>query len=164
MNTPDDRPPRLARMLLRACLHPVDADVVLGDLHETYAQLASRYGRREARQWYWRQVVRSMPRFAVPTVSWSLVMLKNYLKIAFRHVRRESGHALINLLGLSVGIGCALLVFLYVQDELRYDLFHENADRIVRVTATRGMPELRTSANTERDMRMVIRLNALRGR
>lgn len=55
------------------------------------------------------------------------------LKIAWRHLRKNRGFTLINLLGLAFGLAAALAVVLYVQDELSYESFHERADRIVRV-------------------------------
>lgn len=64
---------------------------------------------------------------------WETTMLKNYLKIALRTFGRHKGYTFINVAGLAVGLACFLLIALYVQDELRYDRFHENADRIVRV-------------------------------
>ena len=62
-------------------------------------------------------------------------MLKNYLKIALRNLARHKGYAFINVIGLAVGIAASVLVTLYVVDELGYDRFHENADRIHRITA-----------------------------
>ena len=61
-------------------------------------------------------------------------MLKNYLKIAFRNLRKHKGYSFINVTGLAVGIACCLLILLFVQDELSYDRFHKNADKIYRVT------------------------------
>ncbi len=60
-------------------------------------------------------------------------MLRNYLKIAFRNILKNKSHAFINILGLTIGIAACLLLFLWVQDELSYDRFHKNADRIYRV-------------------------------
>jgi len=62
-------------------------------------------------------------------------MLKNYLKIALRNLARHKGYAFINIMGLAVGIAASVLVMLYVVDELGYDRFHENGDRIHRITA-----------------------------
>ena len=62
-------------------------------------------------------------------------MLKNYLKIALRNLARHKGYAFINILGLAVGIAASVLVMLYVVDELGYDRFHKNADRVHRITA-----------------------------
>ncbi|WPP48832.1 ABC transporter permease [Catalinimonas niigatensis] len=60
-------------------------------------------------------------------------MLKNYLKIAYRNLLKQKFYALINILGLAVGMASALFITLYVLDELRYDAFHEHADRMYRV-------------------------------
>lgn len=60
-------------------------------------------------------------------------MLKNYLTIALRNLRKQAGYTFINISGLAVGIACCLLIFLYVRHELSYDRYHEKADRIYRV-------------------------------
>jgi len=59
-------------------------------------------------------------------------MLKNYLKIAWRNLMKNKLYSIINITGLSVGVACSLLIFLYVSNELSYDEFHEN--RIFRAT------------------------------
>ena len=60
-------------------------------------------------------------------------MLKNYLKISFRNLIRFKTYSFINILGLAVGIACCLLIILYIHDELSYDSFNKNADRIYRI-------------------------------
>ncbi len=60
-------------------------------------------------------------------------MFKNYLKIAFRSLWRSKAHAIINVLGLALGIGCCILISLFVRDEMTFDQFHSKADRIYRV-------------------------------
>ncbi|MDN3547891.1 ABC transporter permease [Mucilaginibacter aquaedulcis] len=60
-------------------------------------------------------------------------MFKNYLKIAIRGLRKNTGFTAINILGLSVGLATCLLIVFYVADELSYDRFNEKADRIMRV-------------------------------
>ena len=60
-------------------------------------------------------------------------MLKNYLKIALRNIKRHKGYSFINIVGLAVGMACCILILFWVQDELSYDRFHENADDIYRV-------------------------------
>lgn len=57
-------------------------------------------------------------------------------KIAFRHILRQKFYAILNLLGLAVGLGCCLLMMLYLVDEFSYDRFHEKADRIYRIDQT----------------------------
>lgn len=60
-------------------------------------------------------------------------MLKNMFKTAWRTSIRHKQFSLLNILGLSIGITTCLMIGLYVQDELSYDNFHENSDRIYRI-------------------------------
>ncbi|MCI0692163.1 ABC transporter permease [candidate division KSB1 bacterium] len=60
-------------------------------------------------------------------------MFKNYLKLAYRHFRKHKAYSFINVFGLALGMACCILMLLYVQDELSYDEFHNNAERIFRV-------------------------------
>lgn len=63
-------------------------------------------------------------------------MLRNDLKIALRHLWRLKGYTALNVGGLAVGMAACLLIGLYVQDELSYDTFHPQADRIFAFTVT----------------------------
>ncbi|GAA4275105.1 ABC transporter permease [Aquimarina gracilis] len=60
-------------------------------------------------------------------------MFNNHIKIAWRTLLKHKGLFAINILGLSIGIAAALIIFLFVSDELSYDRFHEKSDQIVRV-------------------------------
>ncbi len=60
-------------------------------------------------------------------------MIGNYLKIAFRNLWRHKGYSALNIFGLAIGLTCALLILLWVQDELSYDQFHSQADNLYRV-------------------------------
>ena len=60
-------------------------------------------------------------------------MLKNYLKIALRNLRKRPFYTGINILGLAVGMACTMLITVYIYQELSYDRFHENAGRIHRI-------------------------------
>ena len=64
-------------------------------------------------------------------------MFKNYFKTAWRNFFRNKGFSFINILGLSIGIACTILIFLWVQDELTYDKFHANYNNIYKVIANR---------------------------
>ena len=78
-------------------------------------------------------------------------MFRNYFKVALRTLLKNRAFAGINIFGLAVGIACCVLIFLYVEDELSYDRFHENADRIYRLRVERfssnGESELTASAS-----------------
>ena len=60
-------------------------------------------------------------------------MLLNYLKVAVRNLIRNKFYSFINIFGLTVGITATMLIVLYVNDELSFDRFHSNSDRIYRV-------------------------------
>lgn len=64
-------------------------------------------------------------------------MLKNYLKIAWRNLFKNKGFSVVNLLGLTIGITCSILIFLWVQDEVGYNKFHTNYNNIYKVMAHR---------------------------
>ncbi len=57
-------------------------------------------------------------------------MIKNYLKIAIRNLWRNKGFSAINIAGLAIGMAAAMLILLWVQNELSYDRFYEKTDRI----------------------------------
>ena len=60
-------------------------------------------------------------------------MIRNYLKTALRNLARHKGYSLINIAGFAIGIACCIFIFLWVQDELSYDRFHEKVDDLYRV-------------------------------
>lgn len=62
-------------------------------------------------------------------------MYKNYLTITFRVFNRERLYSLINLSGLAVGFACCIIIYLFIADELSYDKFHNDSDRIYRIAA-----------------------------
>lgn len=66
-------------------------------------------------------------------------MIRNYLKTAYRSLKKNFGFTAINVLGLSVGIATCLLIVFYVVDELSYDRYNTKADRIYRVTLEAGL-------------------------
>ena len=65
-------------------------------------------------------------------------MLKNYLKIAVRNIVKYKLYSFINIVGLAVGIAICLLIFLFISDELSYDKFYPNSDRIYKVIRETG--------------------------
>ena len=63
-------------------------------------------------------------------------MLKNYFKIAWRSILKNKGTALINIAGLSVGMAAAIFILFWVQNEMRFDNYHPEADRVYRLTTS----------------------------
>ncbi len=60
-------------------------------------------------------------------------MIKNYLKIAFRNLKKDKQFTFLNVIGLSAGIACTLLIYLWVHDELRFDKEFDNDNQIYQV-------------------------------
>jgi len=73
-------------------------------------------------------------------------MFKNYVRIALRVLARNKTYAALNILGLGLGMACCLLIYIFVIDELSYDKFQSEYDRIYRVVyhASNGTPYART--------------------
>jgi putative ABC transport system permease protein len=65
-------------------------------------------------------------------------MLRNYFKLAWRNLRKSSSYTLINILGLSSGIACAILIYTLVSYQLSFDRFHPHPDRVYRVVTIFG--------------------------
>jgi putative ABC transport system permease protein len=68
-------------------------------------------------------------------------MFKNHLKVAWRNIMRNKTFSLINIVGLTSGLCCFLLIALYIVDEATFDRFHENGDDIYRVVEQRSRPD-----------------------
>jgi len=62
-------------------------------------------------------------------------VFKNYFKTAFRNLARNKIYSVINIAGLSIGLACAMLIMLYVKDEVSFDRFHKDVNNIYRVVS-----------------------------
>ena len=71
-------------------------------------------------------------------------MIRNYIKVAIRNLLRQKVFSFINIFGLALGISCTALIGMWVNDELSYDRFHKDYDRMYRITAT--LPEMKVHA------------------
>ena len=126
-------PPRLGHWLLSRIYGGGDHFTLIGDFGEVYAEIANDKGETAASLWYWGQIVKLVPLFLSNSIYWSVQMIKNYLKVALRNIRRHKGFSFINIAGLAIGLACCLLITIWVLDELSYDKFHENAANLYRV-------------------------------
>jgi len=71
--------------------------------------------------------------FTISLPALNQTMLKNYFTVAWRHLLKNRQFTLLNLIGLSTGLACTLLIWLWVHDEMSMDRFHENDDRLYQV-------------------------------
>src|SRR6187455_850718 len=121
-------PPKLAGKLLESFLRDDLAEEVKGDLEEKFYGTCKTRNAFWAKANYWYQVVQYMRPFAirksVSRYSNNLIMFQHYSKIAWRNMRRDKTHFLINTSGLALSMFCAMLVILWVSDELSYEKFY----------------------------------------
>ncbi|CCG98188.1 Macrolide export ATP-binding/permease protein macB [Fibrella aestuarina BUZ 2] len=138
-------PPRWVRWLLRR-LHPTDTlEEVEGDLDELYADWQARAGRTQATLRYVLNVAsvlppfvrrrqRTRPEYPNPTPT---TMLRNYLTVALRTLVKHKAYSAINIGGLAVGMAVAMLIGLWVYDELSVNRSFQHHDRIAQVVRNR---------------------------
>lgn len=68
-------------------------------------------------------------------------MIKNYIKVAFRNLKRQPAYTALNVIGLTVGITSSLLILLYIFHETSFDKFHSKSDRIYRISSSITEPD-----------------------
>jgi putative ABC transport system permease protein len=124
---PKHGPPRLAESVLRRLREYDSRYNISKDLGEVHASLFLEHGKVRADVWYWRQCVGAIFKYGVYALKWKTTLSKNNLKLAWRNIHRNKIHSLLNISGLAVGLTCAILLLLWVQHELSYDLFHKNS-------------------------------------
>ncbi|MDF7815968.1 permease prefix domain 2-containing transporter [Runella sp. MFBS21] len=139
-------PPRWADRFLGWLLPSELYEELLGDLHEQFAFQAEELGAQRARWMYFFEVLRFCRpyflrrRFSAhskysTSYTYSPAMIRNYFIIAWRNILKNKAFSVINITGLSIGLTCSLLIYLWVKDELQIDTFHERGDRIYTVTS-----------------------------
>ncbi len=130
-------PPRWADKLLEWVCAPHLLEEVQGDLQERFYLRVQKLGEAEARKLYLREVLAYM-RYSTtkrkPTQQpLYTYMLANYLTIAFRNLIRNKTYSFLNIGGLALGIAVALLIGLWVYDELSHNKHHQNYEHIAQV-------------------------------
>lgn len=84
-------------------------------------------------------------------------MFYNYLKIALRNLLKNKAFTAITVLGLSAGTTCFILIYMFVQNELSYDKFHEKNDRLFRVLIKKEFPASGSAYGGERELNAFMR-------
>ncbi|MFN7119586.1 MAG: ABC transporter permease, partial [Saprospiraceae bacterium] len=135
----DIQPPRWGTRLLEWLCKEELLEEIEGDLYEEFQERVERLGERRARWLYnWQAISFLRPfalkHFKITRPQNSITMLIHYFKIALRSFWQQKLSATINVLSLSLGIGCAILIFLFIQNEFSFDTFHEKTDQLYRIT------------------------------
>lgn len=131
-------PPRLALRFFRWFCHPKLMKYIEGDLMELYEERVREKGKRNAD---WRFIFDVMllfrPGIIRPAEGYQHVnqygMFKSYFKIGWRNLLKNKGYSLINIGGLALGMTVAILIGLWIYDELTYNQYHKNYDRIAKL-------------------------------
>jgi putative ABC transport system permease protein len=127
------KPPKIASWILWRANRYKNQEIILGDFEEYYKDICNKVGKTKANIWYWYQVSKSIPIFIKTTIYWNFIMHKDYIRIALRNINKYKGYSFIKIIGLSIGIACFLIAFLFAKYEFSYDKFHKNIDTIFRV-------------------------------
>ncbi len=139
MNQPNNiRPPEWPLKLLRFLLKEEYLEEIEGDMEELYLGNIEKGSIRKARLLYTLETMRLirpalLKNFRTSPTFNQYAMFKNYSVVAWRNLIKKKGYSFINISGLGLGIACCVLIFMFVQDELSYDNYHEKKDRIYRV-------------------------------
>ena len=130
-------PPKLATKLLISFLRDDLAEEVLGDLEQKFYITLKTKSRFKAKLNYWYQVMQYVRPFAIrklkSTPSNNITMFRSYFKIGWRNLFKEKGYSFINIGGLAAGMAVAVLIGLWIYDELSFNKYHKNYDSIARV-------------------------------
>ena len=145
---PNFRPPGLAdRFLTWFCDERV-LETLQGDLHELYGQRRNKSGKLIADFNFLLDVIDVCRPFALKRKSRSIylnnnIMLKNYVKIAWRNLKSQPFFTLLNTAGLAIGMTGGLLIAMFIYDELSFDKMFADSNRIYRVNI-----DMRTGGET----------------
>jgi hypothetical protein len=130
-------PPQRALRFLRWFCREDYIDEIEGDLTELFEKEIASTPDRAARRFIWRVLRSFRPEYIKTLRHRSTInpidMLRHNLLITYRNFLRYKSSFLINLAGLSTGLACTLLVYLWVNDELHVDKYFENDDRLYQV-------------------------------
>jgi putative ABC transport system permease protein len=152
--TPPKRPLQFLRWFCREdCI-----DEIEGNLVEIFEKESDINPTRARRQFIFNIIRHFRPEYLKifeikqkRTSSLFRTMIFNYIKLAFRNLRKRASYSFINIFGLALGICAALLILNYMDFETSYDSFHVNADRLYRIKRTfiqngeAGMPNVMTT-------------------
>ncbi len=133
-------PPRWADRLLEWFCAPHLLEEVQGDLYERFLKNVRLFGHEIARKEYIIGVLSFIRPFALkrninPSQSslYNKIMISNYFKIAFRNLLKYKGYSFINIFGLASGMAVAMLIGLWIYDEVSYNRYYKNHDSIAQV-------------------------------
>ncbi len=132
-------PPKFLLRFFKWFCHPDLHPYIEGDLLELYLERRKIKGKRKAdRKFFLEVILLFRPGIIKPLKRLKhlnhISMLKNFIKVGFRNLRKHKGYAGINIFGLAIGLAVSFITLLFIFDEISYDKFHKDGDRIYRIT------------------------------
>ncbi|MFC1724485.1 ABC transporter permease [candidate division KSB1 bacterium] len=127
---------RFIKYVLKKISNPGEEFSLIGDIEEEYNYVYSSKGAVRAKLWLYKQVCISILPRLIFSILWSVVMIKNYVTSSFRNFKRQKVNSIVNIIGLSIALGCFIIVFLYISHEVSYDKFHKDSKSIYAVVST----------------------------
>lgn len=125
---------------LRWFCAPSFLEEIEGDLNELFQEEVEEYGLKKARRRFLFTTLRYINPYFFGKKDLTVYlsnqpdMFRHYFKISIRQLLKQRFYALINILGLAIGMACCIVVLLFVHDETSYDDYHYNSDRLYRLS------------------------------
>lgn len=154
-------PPRFAQWLLNKFCKSEYIEDILGDMEEEFIRTCHNYSTSKAKWLYWKEVISLISSYALvkrkkdhsfhtySSTQNNIAMLKNYIKVAIRSLKKQPLFTIINILGLSAGMSIGILFITMISFVSTYDDFHENKENIFRIiTKTDDNVKVRLLAST----------------
>ena len=143
-------PPKLPLRFFRWFCHPKLVKYIEGDLIELYEERVREIGKRKAdRKFIIDVLLLFRPSIIKPVEGYQTLntygMYKSYFKIGWRNLLRNKTYSIVNISGLSLGLASAMLIILYMKDEISFDRFHRDAESIYRIVIDVQTPDPSTS-------------------
>ncbi len=126
-------PPKILELTLKWIVDNRERESLVGDFAEIYKYKTEESNAFAASTWYLTQICKLIPAIFFESIFWSIIMFSNYFRTAYRYLLRHKTFSVINLTGLSIGIASTILILIWVFDEINYDTFHEDYDKIYRL-------------------------------
>jgi len=146
-------PPKWMVSFFIWCSKPADVDDLIGDMEEIYQLNRQKKSAWSANYRFFRHTIALLFSYTVKkrkrakklqyprSTQNNGSMYLNYLKMVLRGLNKQRSFTIINILGLSLGLGLSFMILLYVQSEMSYDRFHEDATRTYRITKSYSIGE-----------------------
>ncbi len=154
------QPPKYASRFLRWFCREDFIDEIEGDLIEIFEHQYKETPRRANWLFIWQVLLHFRPDFIKSFNDYPLIypgMLKHNFVVTLRHFTRNKTSFLINLIGLSTGLACTLLIYMWVQDEVSMDKFHQKDERLYTIMQNVEMATTSTGDNTPYELAQTLK-------